>query len=143
MNKIDWIYIIDNAGATIFSYENYIQGSGNISYALLSHFLFALQSIAKDLKENEIKGVEMGNNKFFLSKEKSTKYLFILKSNRDANSQIIEPLLKQIKDKFVKKFPGRKDLFVDEKIELLNSFKEDIRAILKQKSNIEKFSETI
>ena len=144
MNKIDWIYIIDNAGATIFNYEIHIQGSSNISHALLSHFLFGLQSIAKDLKENEIKGVEMGNNKFFLSKEKSTKYLFILKSNRVANSQIIEPLLKQIKDKFIKKFPpGHENLFIDEKIELLNSFKEDIREIFKQKSNIEKFSETI
>ncbi len=143
MSKIDWIYIIDDTGATIFSYEIHIQGSGNISHALLSHFLFALQSIAKDLKDNEMKSVEMGNNKFLLSKEKSTSYLFILKSNRDVNPQIIEPLMKQIQDTFVKKFYGYKNLFVDEKIELLNSFKEDIRAILKQKSNIENFSETI
>ena len=70
-------------------------------------------------------------------------YLFILKSNRDASPQIIEPLMKQIQETFVKKFYGYKNLFVDEKIELLNSFKEDIRVILKQKSNIEKFSETI
>jgi len=143
MSKIDWIYIIDDTGATIFSYEIHIQGSGNISHALLSHFLFALQSIAKDLKDNEMKSVEMGNNKFLLSKEKSINYLFILKSNRDANPQIIEPFMKQIQDTFVKKFYGYKNLFVDEKIELLNSFKEDIRTILKQKSNIEKFSETI
>jgi hypothetical protein len=143
MSKIDWIYVIDDTGATIFSYEIHIQGSGNISQALLSHFLFALQSIAKDLKDNEMKSVEMGNNKFLLSKEKSINYLFILKSNRDVNPQIIEPLMKQIQDTFVKKFYGYKNLFVDEKIELLNSFKEDIRAILKQKSNIEKFSETI
>jgi len=143
MSKIDWIYVIDDTGATIFSYEIHIQGSGNISHALLSHFLFALQSIAKDLKDNEMKSVEMGNNKFLLSKEKSINYLFILKSNRDANPQIIEPFMKQIQDTFVKKFDGYKNLFVDDKIELLNSFKEDIRALLKQKSNIEKFSETI
>ena len=143
MNKIDWIYIIDDTGAIIFSYEIHVQGSGNVSHALLSHFLFALQSTAKNLKDNEIRSIEMSNNKFLLSKEKSTNYLFILKSDRDANPQIIEPLLKQIQDKFVKKFLGYKSLFVDEKIELLNSFKEDIRAILKEKSNIEKFSETI
>jgi hypothetical protein len=143
MNKIDWIYIIDDTGATIFSYEIHIQGSGNASNALLSHFLFALQSIAKNLKINEMKSVEMSNNKFLLSKEKSTNYLFILKSNREANPQIIEPLMKQIQDAFVKKFTGYKTLFVDEKIELLNSFKEDIRTILKEKSNIEKFTETI
>lgn len=143
MSKIDWIYVIDDTGATIFSYEIHIQGSGNISHALLSHFIFALKSIAKDLKDNEIKSVEMSNNKFLLSKQKSTQYLFILKSNRDANLQIIEPLMKQIQEAFVKKFYGYKTLFVDEKIELLNSFKEDIREILQQKSNIEKFSETL
>ena len=68
---------------------------------------------------------------------------FILKSNREINPQIIEPFMKQIQDKFVKKFHGYQKLFVDEKIELLNSFKEDIRTILKEKSNLEKFSETI
>ncbi|MFX1443256.1 MAG: hypothetical protein ACFFHV_07585 [Promethearchaeota archaeon] len=143
MNKIDWIYIIDDTGATIFSYEIHVQGSGNVSHALLSHFLFALQSIGKNLKDSEIKSIEMSNNKFLLSKEKTTHNLFILKSNRDADPQLIKTLLKQIQDKFVKKFFGYKKLYADDKIELLNSFKEDIREILKEKTNIEKFSETL
>jgi hypothetical protein len=143
MSKVDWIYIIDDTGATIFSYEIHIQGSGNVSQAIMSHFLFALQSISKDLKNNEMRSVEMSNNKFFLKKETSMNYLFILKSDRDANPQIIEPFMIQIQNKFVKKFHGYQKLFVDEKIELLNSFKEDIRELFNEKSNLEKFFETI
>ncbi len=143
MRQVEWIYIIDNTGATLFSYEIHIQGSGNINNSLMSHFLFALQTIAKDLSTDEIKMVEMGNNKFFLNKEKSNDSLFILKSNREADPQIITPFLNQIKERFVEKFKGYNDLFVDEKIELLNSFKGDIRELLQQKTNLEKFSETI
>ena len=66
MNVINWIYIIDDSGGTIFSFENHLQGSNDTTSALLSHFLFALQSIAKTLKDNEVRSVEMSNNRFFL-----------------------------------------------------------------------------
>jgi len=143
LNIIESVYIIDDTGATIFSNEIHIQGAGDVSQAILSNFLFALQSIAKNLKDNEMKSIEMSNSKFLLSKEISTNYLFILKSNRDAELQIIKPIMKEIQDSFVKKIFEYETLFPEEKIQLLNSFKEDIRAILKEKSNIEKFSETI
>lgn len=143
MNEINWIYIIDDAGATIFSYVNYVQGTGNGNPALLSHFLFALKLIAKTLKENEIRSVEMSNNRFFLCKEKMTNYLFILKSNRDADTQVITPVMSEIKNKFVEKFTGHFKLVIEDKIALLNSFREDIKEILQQKSNIEKFVDTL
>ena len=143
MNMINWIYIIDQSGATIFSYENHVQGSGNGNLAFLSHFLFALQSIAKTLKENEVRSVEMGNNRFFICKEKMTNYIFILKTNRDADYEVITPILKEIKEKFIEKFTGHFKLVLEDKIALLNSFKQDIKVIIKQKSNIQKFAETI
>lgn len=143
MNEINWIYIIDQSGANIFSYQNHVQGGGNGNLALLSHFLFALQSIAKTLKENEIRGVEIGNNRFFLCKEKMSNYLFILKTNRDADSLVIKPILQEVKEKFLEKFTGHFKLVIEDKIELLNAFREDVKAILKQKSNIQKFAETL
>jgi len=143
MNMIHWIYIIDQSGASIFSYENHVQGSGNGNLSLLSHFLFALQSIAKTLKENEIRSVEMSNNRFFICKEKMTDYVFILKTNRDADSEVIKPILKEIKEKFIYKFTGHLKLVLEDKIELLNSFKQDVKAILQQNSNIQKFTETL
>ena len=106
MNVIYWIYIIDDAGATIYSFENHVQGAGGGTSAVLSNFLFALQSIAKTLKDNEVRGVEMSNNRFFLCKEKMTSYLFILKTNRDADTQVITPVLSEIINKFVDKFTG-------------------------------------
>lgn len=142
MNQIYWIYIIDDTGAPIFSYESIVQGSLNKNHAIISHFLHALQSIGKNLEYNEVKSIDLGNNRFFLTKEKLTNYLFILKSDQDADFQFITLLLKQIKHKFVEKFKGHFKLVVDEKIELLNSFKEDVREILMLKSNFEKFSIT-
>ena len=141
MDEIYWIYIIDNTGKTLFSYENHIQGSSTANMALLSHLIYALQSISKDIREDQVKGVEMGNDKFFLTKEKLTNYLFILKTERDANSEVINPLLNEIKIKFVEKFTGHFSIDVDKKIEILNSFRDDIKEILKQKTNLDKFLE--
>ena len=141
MDEIYWIFILDDIGKTIFSYENHIQGSSTANTALLSHLIYALQSITKDIREDQIKGVEMGNNKFFLTKEKMTSFLFILKTHREANSEVINPILNEIKSKFVKKFTGHFSIAVNEKIEILNSFREDIKEIFKRESNIEKFLE--
>ncbi|MFX0069481.1 MAG: hypothetical protein ACFFAO_00105, partial [Candidatus Hermodarchaeota archaeon] len=106
MDKIYWIYILDKTGATLFSYENITPGVPGNTSALLSNFIFALQSIAKSLKEDEVKGVEMGNSKFFMTKEKLTNYLFIVKSDREAELNFIELILNEIITKFIKKFTG-------------------------------------
>jgi len=143
MDEIYWIYILDDIGKTLFSYENHIQGSSTANVALLSHLIYALQSISKDIREDQVKGVEMGNDKFFLTKEKLTNYLFILKTHRDANSEVINPILNEIKTKYVEKFTGHFSIDVDKKIEILNSFREDIKEILKHKTNLEKFLEKI
>ena len=141
MDEIYWIYIIDELGMTLFSYENHIQGSSTANTALLSHLIYALQAISKDIREDHVKEVEMGNDKFFLTKEKLTKYLFILKTHRDANSEEINPILNEIKTKFVEKFTGHFSVDVNKKIEILHSFREDIKEILKRKTNLEKFTE--
>ncbi len=143
MNIINWIYVIDKSGGTIFSFENHIQGTNGSTSAVLSHFLFALQSIAHTLKDDEVRSVEMGNNRFFLCKEIMTNYLFIIKTNRDADTHIISPVLTEIKNRFVEKFEGHFRLMIDDKIALVNAFKNDIKEILQQKTNIEKFVDTL
>ena len=64
MNQIYWIYIIDNTGATIFSYESIAQNSLNNNHSIISHFLHAVQFVGKNLKYNEIKSIDLGNNRF-------------------------------------------------------------------------------
>ena len=141
MDKMYFIFIMDAMGKTIFSYENHIQGASTANTALLSHLIFALRSISKDIGEDQVKKVEMGNDKFFLTKEKLTNYLFILKTHRNANSEDIYHILYEIKTKFVEKFTGDFYIDVDKKIEILNSFRDDIKKILKHKSNLEQFLE--
>ncbi len=141
MDEIYWIFILDNNGKTLFSYENHIQGTSTANTALLSHLIYALKSISKDIGEDQVKKVEMGNDKFFLTKEKLTSYLFILKTHRDADSEVINPILNEIKTRFVEKFTGQFSIDVDAKIEILNSFREDIKEIFKHKTNLETFLE--
>jgi hypothetical protein len=143
MNKIYWIYIIDNTGATIFSYQNPIQGTSGINPTLLSHFIYALQSVAKNLEQDEIKGVDIGNNKFFITKEKLTSYLFIIKTSTDIESKRINPILQTIKNKFVELFTGHFSLDVDEKVEILRSFEDYVKEILEGKTRINKFIEAL
>ena len=136
MDEIIWIYIIDSSGATIFSYDNYIKGSSDVVHSILTHFIHALQSVAKNIEEDEIKIVNIDKNKFFLIKEKLTSYLFIIKTKPNAKSEIINPILRKIKNKFVEKFTGHFTLPVQEKISLLKSFKEDIKRIIEGKNHL-------
>ena len=139
MSDVYWLYIIDGAGTTIFSYENQLQESSQTNTALLSHLIFALKSITKDINEDEIRGIEMGNDKFFISREKFGNYLFILKTNRNTDSELINPILIDIKNKFYEKFKGHFSLIVDEKTDLLDAFKADVKEIMKIRTNVEDF----
>lgn len=143
MREIIWIYIIDNSGATIFSYENYIKGSTQVNNTLLAHFIHALQSVAKNIEEDEVKEVLIDKNKFFLIKEKLTSFLFIIKTKPDAKSAIINPILKKIKERFVKRFTGHFTLPVQEKIKILQSFKEDVKRIIEGKNQLASLIESL
>jgi len=136
MNEIIWIYIIDNSGATIFSYDNYVNKNSDVNHSVLTHFVHALQSVAKNIQEDEIKVVSIDRNKFFLIKEKITNYLFIIKAKPNTKSELIDPILRKIKNKFVEKFTGHFTLAVQEKITLLKSFKEDIKRIIEGKNHL-------
>jgi hypothetical protein len=135
-DEIIWIYIIDGSGATIFSYENYLKGTSGVNHALLSHFIYALQSIAKNLEEEEIKEVVIDKNRFFLIKEKLTNYIFIIKTKPNAKSEILKIILKKIMDKFIEKFTGHFTLPVQDKIELIKSFREDVKMIIEGKNHL-------
>jgi len=143
MDEIVWIYIIDRSGTIIFSYENYVRTSSEVNQTVLSHFIYALQSVAKNIKVDEIKEVNIDKNKFFLMKEKLTDFLFIIKSKPKAKPEIIAPILKKIIEKFVEKFTGEFTLPVQEKIKLLKSFKEEVKKIIEGKNHLISFEESL
>ncbi|MFX0020524.1 MAG: hypothetical protein ACFFAF_17505 [Candidatus Hermodarchaeota archaeon] len=143
MDEIIWIYIIDNTGATVFSYENYIKGTSQVNHTLLSHFIHAFQSVAKNIEEDEIKDLIIDKNKFFLIKEKLTSFLFIIKTKLNARSEIINPILKKVKDRFVDRFTGHFTLPVQEKIKILKSFREDVKRIIEGKNHLASLIESL
>jgi len=143
MERIYWLFIIDTSGATIFSYENPIQGTSSINSTLLSHFIYALQSVAENLEEDEIKGVDIGNNKFFITKEKLTSYLFIIKTITNTEARKINPILKNFENEFVRRFTGHFSLDVDEKVKILKSFEEYVKDVFEGKSNITSLIEAL
>lgn len=143
MNTIYWIYIVDNTGATIFSYMSYAQVTSKFNSALLSHFIYALQSVAKNLEEDEIKGVDIGNNKFFITKEKFTSYLFIIKTSTDIESQTVNPILKNIRNKFVELFTGHFSLDIHQKVEIIRSFEGYVKDILEGRTRINRLIEAL
>ncbi len=143
MERIYWLYIIDPAGATIFSYQNAIHGSSDINSTLLTHFIYALQSVAKNLEEDEIKGVDIGNNKFFITKEKLTSYLFIIKTKTNTEARRVNPILKNIENEFVKRFTGQFSLNVDEKVKILKSFEDYVKGVFEGGRNINNLIEAL
>lgn len=143
MEGIYWLYIIDSKGATIFSYQKAIHGTSQINSTLLSHFIYALQSVAETLEEDEIKEVDIGNNKFFIAKDKLTSYLLIIKTKTDAESKILTSILKNIKKEFIRRFTGHFSLDVDKKIEILKSFEKYVTEIFEGKSGADKLIETL
>ncbi|TFG26356.1 MAG: hypothetical protein EU532_10050 [Promethearchaeota archaeon] len=143
MNGIYWIYILDNTGATIFSYENPIQANSRINSTLLSHFIYALQSVGKNLEQDEIKAVDLGNYKFFITKEKFTSYLFIIKTSTDIESKRINPILSNIRNKFIELFTGHFSLDLDEKVEILKSFEDYVKKIIEGKTHVNNLIEAL
>ena len=66
IKEIKSIQIVDAKGKILFSRENHIQGSGEVNNALLSDFVNALQSFAKEFGEEETKIIELGDGKIIV-----------------------------------------------------------------------------
>jgi hypothetical protein len=136
MNRINWVYILDNKGKNFFNLETQEQGSAGTSSTLMSRLIFSLQSIAKDLKANEMKSVEMGQNRYFLCKEQTTNYLFIVNTNRNADAGAITPVLQEIIDLYHERFKHAYEFSIDENIRQLNSFGDDVKQIINDKFKV-------
>ena len=130
MNIINWVHIINDSGGTFFNLETQEQDSEGTSYTLLSRLIFSLQSIAKELEVNVVQSAEMGSNRFFLCTDQASNYLFILKTNRDADAQVITPALQKIIEKYHESFLGYDRYSIPDRNRRLNIFSEDVKQII-------------
>jgi hypothetical protein len=130
MSYINWIHVIDDKGSPIYIYESYAQGAKENNWALLAHLLIGLKSVALGINNEEIKTVQMSNNKFFIAKDCLTNFIFILKTQTEVNSEEIVPILTKVREIFIRKYAAFINKNFEERKKALESFKDIIWKML-------------
>ena len=143
IKEILCFYIIDNKGTPILIRENYIQGLGNADHALLSDFITALQSFAKEFGEEETKMIELSDAKIYSTKDKLMNYNFIIKSDINAKNKKMFDTLNKIKNLFIDKFIGQLTSSEEKKKQIMVSFKDDLNKFLEPIDNIKGFLKSL
>ena len=138
MIGIFWIYVIDNKGIPIFLYESYTQGAQDNDHALISHFLQTLRVSASQLDIEEIKEINYHSTTYFLTKDKTTDFVFILKSIKDIKKEEVISILENIKNLFINKYANQMNESVGNRRKILNNFRDDIWNLIERKIDIGK-----
>ena len=129
-SQINWIYIVDDTGSPIFIYESYIQGAQQNNFALLSHLLTGIMTVAAQVKDNEVKDLIMGANRYFITKIATLNYSFIIKSVKEVDSQEVSQFLNKIKKRFVENYADKMNLTILEKRKVFDKFMHEIKNML-------------
>ena len=130
MSNISSIYVIDNKETPIFTLENHKQGSNAVSKALMSHFIYSLQSIAYQIESDEGRVIKIGNKNYFIIKDTIINFKYIIEYSNEYTFNQISLILNKIKNKFIERFEGKLNLPIPKKIELVALLKEDILEII-------------
>jgi hypothetical protein len=133
IKEIHRFFILDDKGEPIYIRENYVQGSGNVNYALLSNFINALKSFAKEYGEDQTKSIELGDETIISSTDKMINYQFIIVCDKNSNKKNMLRILNDIQNIYIEKFlgnlysnPETKKIIMDSFIEALNKLLEPI-----------------
>lgn len=138
MIGIFWIYVIDNKGVPIFLYESYTPGAPDNDHALISHFLQTLRVSASRLDKEEVKEINYHSTTYFLTKDKTTDFVFILKSIKDIKNEEVISILENIKNLFINKYANQMNESVGNRRKILNNFRDDIWNLIERKIDIRK-----
>jgi hypothetical protein len=140
MKGLEGIYVIDRKSSEVlFSYDTFIQGSGEWDLSLLSNIVTAFQGLAVEFGEKETKLIEFGEKKLFTSISEEYDIFFILRCSKKVNDEKFHKLLSQIKHMFIKNL--RAYSLSPEEIKFVKTsiFGKDLSAILKIKTNVSEF----
>ncbi len=138
MNNISGIYVVDNKELLIFTFERHRQNSNTVKNALLSHFIYALQSIASQLESDESRVIEIKNENYLIIKDSKINFKYIIKYSKETALDQISVILNKIKNKFIESFEGRLDLPVPMKTKLVASLRDDILEILEEEVGLKR-----
>jgi len=137
------LYILNRRGELIYLQENIIPSTKELDLDYLSNFFKTLQTIAKKIGEEEVKIIDLGNSKFFLTKDKLTNIEFILKCEKNIKQKKVFETHKKIINLFIEKFIGNYNASEQTKKFLMNSFMKDLTEIIGKGEKIEYNIESI
>ena len=104
MPKILDVWILNEKGEAVFSYNHPASDTGEIDSGLYSDLVMSIQSFSKHLGEKAVERIEMGDAKIFILKNNETNLLFIVKGAQEANNKKVEKFLRKIQEVFLQNF---------------------------------------
>ena len=143
MNEINSLYIINYAGDLIFWQENLSQNAKKIDQEYLSNILSTLEMIASQIGEEEVKIIELGRNKFFVSRDNMTGISFVIKCEKGVTPKKINQLLKDIKNIFIGEFTGNFNATQIEKVRIMKSFMNSLFEIIGEAKKVQYYIDKI
>ncbi|HUX99963.1 MAG TPA: hypothetical protein VMV49_10455 [Candidatus Deferrimicrobium sp.] len=132
MDNISGIWIFEEDSTLLFSHELYIQGSEEHDTALFQGLILSIQKFALEIGEKKTERIEMGNNKYFVTKDEETKIIFVIKTMPSADNKKNSKILNKIKETFNKKFKQHFAQYTPKQLRsiIVNLFKTDVEQIL-------------
>ena len=99
--------------------------------------------IASKIGEEEVKIIELGNNKFFVSKDNMTGISFVLKCEKGVKPKKINQILKDIKNVFIGEFTGNFNSTQIEKVRIMKSFMNSLFEIIGEAKKVHYYIDSI
>ncbi len=99
MEDIKSVMVLDDRREVIFSFANSVYGDTK-DEGVLSRFMLAMESFAREFGGNELKMVEVGSEKIYLLKDNFSGFLFIAVSHKHTKRKSIFKKLEKIRDMF-------------------------------------------
>lgn len=143
MIETNSFYIFNYAGDLIFWQENISQNAKKIDQENLSSVLTTLEMIALKIGEEEVKIIELGNNRFFISKDNLTGISFVLKCEKGVKPKKINQMLREIKNIFIGNFTGYFNATQIEKVRIMKSFMNSLFEITGEAKKVQYYIDSI
>lgn len=143
MNDIISLYIINYAGDLIFWQENVSQHAKKIDQEYLTSILSTLEMIASQIGEEEVKIIELGKVRHFISKDNMTGISFVIRCEKGVKAKKINQMLKDIKNIFIGEFTGNFNASQIEKVRIMKSFMNSLFEIIGEAKKVQYFIDSI
>lgn len=145
MTEINGVWIFDSDGSLIFSSEIYKQGSESYDAALFSGLILSIQQFIMEIGEKKAERIEMGDAKYFISKDPDTNIIFVIRGIPTVDNSKASKLVAKIQKRFNQKFKKFLNKFTTKELRIYidDIFQNELQELLKDSDLVakERFSE--